>query len=51
MQTFLEMEMDYFVNNSTDEHWIPVHPNAPVRYNYKMEYEEVEREDEYLQVG
>eukprot|EP00351_Strombidinopsis_sp_SopsisLIS2011_P005237 CAMPEP_0116872480 /NCGR_PEP_ID=MMETSP0463-20121206/3244_1 /TAXON_ID=181622 /ORGANISM="Strombidinopsis sp, Strain SopsisLIS2011" /LENGTH=168 /DNA_ID=CAMNT_0004512771 /DNA_START=254 /DNA_END=760 /DNA_ORIENTATION=+ len=48
MQNFAEMDMDYFITNSTDEHWIPIHFNTPARYNFLMSYEEIEREDEFM---
>eukprot|EP00352_Strombidinopsis_acuminata_P005959 CAMPEP_0176349640 /NCGR_PEP_ID=MMETSP0126-20121128/8836_1 /TAXON_ID=141414 ORGANISM="Strombidinopsis acuminatum, Strain SPMC142" /NCGR_SAMPLE_ID=MMETSP0126 /ASSEMBLY_ACC=CAM_ASM_000229 /LENGTH=152 /DNA_ID=CAMNT_0017699171 /DNA_START=450 /DNA_END=908 /DNA_ORIENTATION=- len=47
-QSFSEMEMDYHIKNTTQEHWIPINYLTRLRNNYLIEYEEIEREDEYL---
>jgi len=48
VQTFEELNMEEHINNSTLEHWLPLHPSTPVRINYKMEYDEIEREDSWI---
>jgi len=45
------MDMDYHIRNRTLEHWIPIHYLTRLRNNYRIEYEEIEREDEYFQLG
>jgi len=47
-QNFNELSMEDHINNFTTEEWIAVNPNARMRLNYRIEHEEIEREDTFL---
>lgn len=51
MENFEELDMADHIKNTTDEHWLPLNPNAHMRLNYKIDYDEIERQDSFIQFG
>jgi len=47
-QNFVELDMKDHINGRTKEDWISVNPKAHLRLNYDIEYQEIEREDQFI---